>query len=205
MPLVQVQQGEPRKKHLLRQVLFSMISVPYGTDDISSIWYPLSSDDICLRHMKGTDIISGLRSKYIIRRKPYIILRQQYIMMHKAYIRRPFFIGFSSIAPAPSALWLSITLTDWAKRSRWQSLRCASGGGWSKQGLAQWSIFRERERARKIGYHKRKRDFPVTVTQLFCWAFHCIYPQKRPFFIGFSSIAPELISLVAISHPHRLS
>ena len=30
-------QGEPRKKHLLRQVLFSMISVPYGTDDISSI------------------------------------------------------------------------------------------------------------------------------------------------------------------------
>ena len=30
-------QREPRKKHLLRQVLFSMISVPYGTDDISSI------------------------------------------------------------------------------------------------------------------------------------------------------------------------
>ena len=27
-----------------------------------------------------TDIISFLRSKYIIRRKPYIILRQQYIM-----------------------------------------------------------------------------------------------------------------------------
>ena len=30
-------QGEPRKKHLLRQVLFSMISVPCGTDDTSSI------------------------------------------------------------------------------------------------------------------------------------------------------------------------
>ena len=30
-------QGEPRKKHLLRQVLFSMLSVPYGTDDISSL------------------------------------------------------------------------------------------------------------------------------------------------------------------------
>ena len=27
-------QGEPRKKHLLRQVLFSMISVPYGTDQL---------------------------------------------------------------------------------------------------------------------------------------------------------------------------
>ena len=77
-------QGEPRKKHLLRQVLFSMISVPYGTDDISSIWYPLSADDICLRHMNGTDIISCLRRKYIIRRKPYIILRQQYIMKNEA-------------------------------------------------------------------------------------------------------------------------
>ena len=155
---VRISPSAPRKKHLLRQVLFSMISVPYGTDDISTIWYPLSADDICLRHMNGTDIISCLLRKYIIRRKPYIILRQQYIMMHKAYIKRPFFIGFSSIAPELSALWLSITLTDWAKRSRWQSLRCAAGGGRSKQGLAQWSIFRERERARKIGYHKRKRD-----------------------------------------------
>ena len=73
---------------------FSMISVLPRTDDISSIWYPLSADDICLRHMKGTDIISCLRRKYIIRRKPYIILRQQYIMMHKAYIRRPFLLAF---------------------------------------------------------------------------------------------------------------
>ena len=94
MPLVQVQQGEPRKKHLLRQVLFSMISVPYGTDDISSIRYPLSADDICLRHMNGTDIISCLRRKYIIRRKPYIILRQQYIMMYKASLGDLFLLAF---------------------------------------------------------------------------------------------------------------
>ena len=44
--------------------------------------------------MNGTDIISCLRSKYIIRCKPYIILRQQYIMMHKAYIRLPFLLAF---------------------------------------------------------------------------------------------------------------
>ena len=44
--------------------------------------------------MNGTDIISCLRRKYIIRRKPYIILRQQYIMMHKAYLRRPFLLAF---------------------------------------------------------------------------------------------------------------
>ena len=30
--------------------------------------------------MRGTDIISRLRSKYIMRRKPYIILRQQYFI-----------------------------------------------------------------------------------------------------------------------------
>lgn len=30
--------------------------------------------------MKGTDIISYLRSKYIIRRKPYIISRKRYII-----------------------------------------------------------------------------------------------------------------------------
>ena len=30
--------------------------------------------------MMGTDVISCLRSKYIMRRKPYIILRQQYII-----------------------------------------------------------------------------------------------------------------------------
>lgn len=29
-----------------------MISVPEGTDDISSIWYHTSYDDICLQHMK---------------------------------------------------------------------------------------------------------------------------------------------------------
>ena len=32
--------------------LFSMISVPVVTGDISSIWYRTSCDDICLRHMK---------------------------------------------------------------------------------------------------------------------------------------------------------
>ena len=205
MPLVQVQQGEPRKKHLLRQVLFSMISVPYGTGDISTIWYPLSADDICLRHMNGTDIILCLRRKYIIRRKPYIILRQQYIMMHKAYIKRPFFIGFSSIAPELSALWLSVTLTDWAKRSRWQGIRNAAGGGWSEDGLAQCSIFRERERARKIGYHKRKRDFPVIVTQLFCWSFSLYISAKATFFYWLFFYCTWTISLAAISHPHRLS
>ena len=77
----------PLKKASTLSVLFSMISVPYGTGDISLIWYPLSADDICLRHIRGTDIISCLRSKYIIRRKPYIILRQQYIMKHEAHLR----------------------------------------------------------------------------------------------------------------------
>ena len=115
MPLVQVQQGEPRKKHLLWQVLFSMISVPYGTDDISSIWYPLSADDICLRHMNGTDIISCLRRKYIIRRKPYIILRQQYIMMHKAALGDLFLLA-PPVGLEPTASWLTVTRsTDWAK------------------------------------------------------------------------------------------
>ena len=37
--------------------------------------------------MEGTDIISCLRSKYIMRRTPYIILRQQYIIEKAAEIR----------------------------------------------------------------------------------------------------------------------
>ena len=37
--------------------------------------------------MKGTDIISCLQSKYIMRRKPYIILRQQYIIEKTREIR----------------------------------------------------------------------------------------------------------------------
>jgi len=44
-------------RHEKRQVStetcrFSMISVPAGTGDISSIWYPPAVGDICLRHMK---------------------------------------------------------------------------------------------------------------------------------------------------------
>ena len=45
----------PCKKPFLstgQKRFFTMISVPVGTGDISSLWYRSSSDDICLRHMK---------------------------------------------------------------------------------------------------------------------------------------------------------
>ena len=51
-----------------------MISVPCGTDDIADAMIS-ASQMIYASRMKGTDIISYLRSKYIMRRKPYIISR----------------------------------------------------------------------------------------------------------------------------------
>ena len=45
-------------------------------NDIRSLW---SADDIRFAY-EGTDIISCLQSKYIMRREPYIILRQQYFI-----------------------------------------------------------------------------------------------------------------------------
>ena len=52
-----------------------MISVPCGTDDIADAMIS-ASQMIYASRMKGTDIISYLRSKYIMRRKPYIISPQ---------------------------------------------------------------------------------------------------------------------------------
>jgi len=53
-----------------------MISVPCGTGDISSIWYPPSVGDICLRHMKERILYHIFTKwKYIIRCQPYITSR----------------------------------------------------------------------------------------------------------------------------------
>ena len=58
------------------RLLFSMISVPYGTGDIAEAMIS-ALQMIYASRMKGTDIISYLRSRYIMRRKPYIISRQR--------------------------------------------------------------------------------------------------------------------------------
>ena len=55
-----------RKKHLRKQVLFSMISVPVGTEDIADAMIS-ALQMICASRMIGTDMISCLRSKYIMR------------------------------------------------------------------------------------------------------------------------------------------
>ena len=59
-----------------------MISVPGGTGDIANAMIS-ASQMIYASRMKGTDIISCLRSKYITRHKPYIISRQRYIIESK--------------------------------------------------------------------------------------------------------------------------
>jgi len=56
-----------------------MISVPFGTGDIPCGYDICCADDIRFAH-EGTDIISYLHRKYIIRQKPYIISRQRYII-----------------------------------------------------------------------------------------------------------------------------
>jgi len=56
-----------------------MISVPCGTGDIANAMIS-ASQMIYASRMKGTDIISYLQRKYIIRRKPYIISRKRYII-----------------------------------------------------------------------------------------------------------------------------
>ena len=59
-----------------------MISVPCGTDDIADAMIS-ASQMIYASRMKGTDIISYLRSKYIMRRKPYIISHRRYIIENR--------------------------------------------------------------------------------------------------------------------------
>ena len=49
--------------------LFSMISVPAGTGDISSIWYRTAVRWYMPSAYEGTDIISYLQSKYIMRQR----------------------------------------------------------------------------------------------------------------------------------------
>ncbi len=59
---------------------FAMISVPCETGDIPCGYDICCADDIRFAY-EGTDIISCLRSKYIMRRQPYIILHKRYIMI----------------------------------------------------------------------------------------------------------------------------
>ena len=66
----------PRKRNLRAQVPFAMISVPGGTGDIRCAY-------------GGTDIISHLRSKYIIPHQPYIISRQRYNIISQSEKRPP--------------------------------------------------------------------------------------------------------------------
>ena len=66
----------PRKRNLRAQVPFAMISVPGGTGDIRCAY-------------GGTDIISHLRSKYIIRHQPYIISRHRYNIISRSEKRPP--------------------------------------------------------------------------------------------------------------------
>ena len=62
-----------------------MISVPCGTDDIADAMIS-ASQMIYASRMKGTDIISYLRSKYIMRCKPYIISHRRYIIENRNII-----------------------------------------------------------------------------------------------------------------------
>ena len=56
-----------------------MISVPDGTGDIANAMIS-ASQMIYASRMMGADIISYLRSKYIMRRQPYIISHKRYII-----------------------------------------------------------------------------------------------------------------------------
>ena len=72
---VQVPSSAPCKKPLLstgQKRFFTMISVPVGTGDIAGAMIS-ASQMIYASRMKGTDIISCLRSKYIIRLVVYHI------------------------------------------------------------------------------------------------------------------------------------
>ena len=73
----------PCKKPLLstgQKRFFTMISVPVGTGDIADTMIS-ASQMIYASRMNGTDVISYLRSKYIMRRQPYIISHQRYIII----------------------------------------------------------------------------------------------------------------------------
>ena len=59
------------------------------------------ADDIRFAY-KGTDIISYLQSKYIIRRQPYIILRKQYIV--EKHIEKPAFMPIFSVCRVRNAV-----------------------------------------------------------------------------------------------------
>jgi hypothetical protein len=60
-----------------------MKSVPLGTGDIPYGYDICFADDIRFAYV-GTDIISYLRSKYIMRHLPYIISRDRYIIEKSA-------------------------------------------------------------------------------------------------------------------------
>ena len=83
------------------------------TDDIAY------ADDIRFAY-EGTDIISCLQSKYIMRRKPYIILRQQYFIDPTRKIKNA-----KKVVDKWVAVWYYLGVV------RTQLLRneiCASGG-----------------------------------------------------------------------------
>ena len=61
-----------------------MISVPVGTGDIADAMIS-ASQMIYASRMKGTDIISCLRSKYIIQHKLYIISHKRYIIENRKF------------------------------------------------------------------------------------------------------------------------
>lgn len=68
-----------------------------------------------------------------------------------------FSVTISHSSTAVAVLFLLSRMLNAEGRSRWQSLRCAAGGGRSEQGLAQRSAFC-RNKSKKGGNRKRKRD-----------------------------------------------
>ena len=80
-----------KKELIQKDELFfgAMISIPFGHG-----WYTLAGmiyavHMIYAARMKGTDIISCLQRKYIMRCNPYIILRQQYFMNCRPFAPGP--------------------------------------------------------------------------------------------------------------------
>ena len=60
-------------------------------------------------------------------------------------------VRMENLCTAQAVLFLLPEMLNTERRSRWQRLRSAAGGGKSEQGLAQWSAFCENTKQKKAG------------------------------------------------------
>ena len=74
-----------------------MISIPFGTGDIPCGYDICFADDMRFAYI-GTDNISYLRSKYIMRNLLYIISRKRYIIEKSAILH--YAVGITSLGEA---------------------------------------------------------------------------------------------------------